>query len=96
VRYGTVVELWLLLSIITVAVILVPFLKGRKDGKFTRRKAAAIIAAAPILFVLSGLFLANTLLNPVESFPYQLGAALTFITSPTLMLSGIVIYIASP
>lgn len=89
-------ELWLLLSIISVALILIPLIKGRKDGKFTRRKAAVILVAAPILFVLSGLFLANTVVNPAESLPYQVGRALCFAASPTLMLSGVIVYIAAP
>lgn len=89
-------ELWPLLSIISVALILIPLIKGKKDGKFTRRKAAAILVAAPILFVLSGLFLANTVVNPAESLPYQVGKALCFVASPTLMLSGIIVYIAAP
>jgi hypothetical protein len=89
-------ELWPLLSIISVALILIPLIKGKKDGKFTRRKAAAILVAAPILFVLSGLFLANTVVNPAESLPYQVGRALCFAASPTLMLSGIIVYIAAP
>ncbi len=89
-------ELWLLFSIIAVALILIVLIKGRKDEKFTRRKAAAILVAAPILFVLSGFFLANTLLNPVESIQYQLGKALCFVVSPTLLLSGIAVYLASP
>ena len=89
-------ELWPLLSIISVALILIPLIKGKKDGKFTRRKAAAILVAAPILFVLSGLFLANTIINPAESLPYQVGRALCFAASPTLMLSGIIVYTAAP
>jgi hypothetical protein len=89
------VDLWLLLSIISVALILLPLIKGRKDGKFTRRKAAAILMAAPILFVFSGLFLANTVVNPAESLAYQVGRALCFAASPTLMLSGIIVYIAA-
>jgi hypothetical protein len=90
------VELWPLLSIIIIALILIPLIKGKKERKFTRRKAAVILAAAPILFVLSGLFLANTLVNPADSIPYQIGQALILAASPTLLLSGIIIYIASP
>ena len=89
-------ELWPLLSIISVALILIPLIKGKKDGKFTRRRAAAILVAAPILFVLSGLFLANTVVNPAESIQYQLGKALCFVASPMLILSGIIVYIAAP
>jgi hypothetical protein len=90
------VDLWPLLSIIAVALILIPLIKGKKDGKFTRRKAVAIFVAVPILFVLSGLFLANLVVNPAESIQYQVGKALCFAASPTLLLSGIVVYIASP
>lgn len=89
-------ELWLLLSIIVVALILIPLIKGKKDEKFTRRKAVAILVATPILFVLSGLFLANTLVNPTDSIQYQVGRALCFAASPTLMLSGIIIYLLAP
>ncbi len=87
--------MWLLLSIISVALILIPLIKGKKDGKFTRRKAAAILVAAPILFVLSGLLLMNTLVNPADSIPYQAGRALCLAASPTLLLSGIFVYIAA-
>jgi hypothetical protein len=85
-----------LLSIIIVALILISLIKGKKDGKFTRRKAAAILVAAPILFLLSGLFLANTVVNPAESLLYQVGRALCFAASPTLVLSGIIVFIAAP
>ncbi len=84
-----------MLSIIIVVLILIPLIKGKKDGKFTRRRAAAILVAAPILFVLSGLFLANTVVNPAESIQYQLGKALCFVASPMLILSGIIVYIAA-
>jgi hypothetical protein len=90
------VELWPLFSIVSVALILIPLIKGKKDGKFTRRKAAAILVATPILFVLSGLFLANILVNPADSLPYQVGRALCFAASPTLLLSGIIIYLTAP
>jgi hypothetical protein len=90
------VELWPLFSIVSVALILIPLIKGKKDGKFTRRKAAAILVATPILFILSGLFLANTLVNPADSLPYQVGRALCFAASPTLMLSGIIVYLTAP
>lgn len=89
-------ELWPLLSIIVVALILIPLIKGKKEGKLTRRKAAAIMIAAPILFALSGLFLANTLVNPADSIQYQVGRALCLAASPTLMLSGIIIYLLAP
>ncbi|MCX6649153.1 MAG: hypothetical protein NTV61_07165 [Candidatus Bathyarchaeota archaeon] len=89
-------ELWPLFSIIVVALILIPLIKGKRDGRFTRRKAVAILAAAPILFVLSGLFLANTLVNPADSVQYQIGQALILAASPTLLLSGIIIYLTAP
>lgn len=88
-------ELWPLLSIIIIALILIPLIKGKKEGKFTRRKAAAILVAALILFVLSGLFLANTVINPADSIQYQVGRALCLAASPTLMLSGIIVYIVA-
>jgi hypothetical protein len=90
------VELWPLLSILSVALILIPLIKGRRDGKLTRRKAAAILVAAPILFVVSGLLLMNTVVNPADSIQYQVGRALCLAASPTLMLSGIFVYLAAP
>jgi len=64
--------------------------------KFTRRKGALLVLLAPILFVLSGLFLANTVINPVESLAYQVGEILCFIIAPTLLFSGIIVYVTGP
>jgi hypothetical protein len=64
--------------------------------RFTRRKGVLLIVLAPLLFVFSGLFLANTILNPVESSAYQAGKVLCFIVVPILLISGIVVCIRSP
>jgi hypothetical protein len=61
-----------------------------------RRRGALLIVSAPVLFILSGLFLANTVVNPVESLVYKLGEALCFIAAPVLLISGIVVYITAP
>jgi hypothetical protein len=45
---------------------------------------------------LSGLFLANTVVNPAESFAYQVGEILCFIAAPVLLTSGIAVYIMVP
>jgi len=89
-------ELWMPFSVVSVALILVPLVKWWKDGQFTRRKAAVFLVAAAVLFVLSGLFLANTLVNPADSLPFQLGRALCFAAAPALALSGVVVFVASP
>lgn len=89
-------ELWPLFSVAAVALIIVPLAVGKKYGKFTRRKAAVVIAAAPIVFVLIGLFLANTLVNPADSLQFQLGRALCLAAAPALLLAGIFMYVASP
>jgi len=62
----------------------------------TRRKGALIIVSAPLLFILSGLFLANTVMHPVESFPYQIGEVLCFILAPALLISGVAVCIVAP
>jgi len=90
------IELWLPLSIIIIASILILIIKGKKDGKFTRRRAVAIMLVAPILFIVSGLLLMNTLVNTADSIQYQIGRALCLAASPTLLLSGIYVYIATP
>jgi hypothetical protein len=48
--------------------------------------------AAPIVFVLSGLFLANPLVNPAGSLPYTAGQMLCFLVAPILLISGIAAY----
>jgi len=90
------VELWIPFSVVSVALIIVPLVKWRKDWQFTRRKAAAMLVAAPMLFVLSGLLLANALVNPADSLPFQLGRALCYAAAPALALSGAAVYVASP
>ena len=41
--------------------------------RFTRRKGALLMALAPLLFVFSGLFLANAVLHSPDSLPYVIG-----------------------
>ena len=55
-----------------------------------------MMVSAPLLFVLSGLFLANTVMYPAVSFPYQVGEVLCFILVPILLISGVVVYIMAP
>jgi len=49
-----------------------------------------------VLFILSGLFLANTVVNPVESLAYQVGEVLCFIVAPALLIAGIIVLVAAP
>lgn len=58
-------------------------------ARFTKRRGILLIVLAPIVFVLSGLFLANQVLYSPESFQYQIGAVLAFIVSPFLLILGI-------
>lgn len=62
-------------------------------AKFTKRIGVLLIVLAPILFVLSTLFLANELLYPPESFPSVLGTFLGLVISPFLLFLGIAVYI---
>lgn len=62
----------------------------------TRRKGVLMIASATLLFIVSGLFLANTVVNPVESLAYLVGEVLCFIVTPILLISGIVVCIIAP
>ncbi len=55
-----------------------------------------MMVATLLLFILSGLFLANTIMNPVESLSYQVGEALCFAAAPTLLISGIIICVTVP
>jgi len=71
-------------------------IKGKRNKAFTRRRAVVILVIAPILFVVSGLLLANTLINPTDSIQYQVGVALCYVISPILMLSGAFMYLSSP
>ena len=61
--------------------------------RLTRRLGACLIFISPILFLLSGLFLANTLMFPPESLPYQVGRVLCFGVAPVLLASGALIYL---
>ncbi len=56
---------------------------------FTKRRGTLLIVLAPIVFVLSGLFLTNQVLYSPESFQYQIGQLLSFIVSPFLLFLGI-------
>ena len=49
------------------------------------------MALAPLLFVFSGLFLANAVLHSPDSLPYVIGEFLCLIVSPALLTSGVVI-----
>ncbi|MCX6656884.1 MAG: PGF-pre-PGF domain-containing protein, partial [Candidatus Bathyarchaeota archaeon] len=82
-------DLWPFLSVVFVALTLVLLVKGRKGGRLTIRTGAVMVGAAPLLFVISGLFLANTVINPAESLLYQVGLVLCFAVAPTLFASGI-------
>ena len=55
----------------------------------TTRKGVLTVVAAIILFVLSGLFLMNTVMHPSDSFPYFVGKVLCIGVSPILLISGI-------
>jgi hypothetical protein len=93
---GMNLETWLLLSTIAVALVIILLVKKRAGEKFTRHEGAIMIVTAPILFVLSGLFLANTVINPVESFPYLVGEVLCFAVAPTLLILGVIICATAP
>ena len=58
-------------------------------SRFTKRRGILLIVLAPIVFVLSGLFLANKVLYSPESFQYQIGELLILIVSPFLLIFGI-------
>lgn len=70
--------------------------KNRKNAAVRRRNGAILVISAPILFVLSGLFLANTVINPAGSLLYIVGEALCFAVAPVLLSSGIVIFWVAP
>lgn len=86
----------MIFSAVSVALIILPLAEWWNGRQFTKRKAAAFLVASPVVFVLSGLFLANTLVNPADSLPFQLGRALCFAAAPALALSGAAVYVASP
>lgn len=52
-----------------------------------------MMVIAPILFIISMTYLANTLVWPAESIPYKVGQVLCFVAAPALLASGIFIYI---
>ena len=62
---------------------------------FTKRKGILLMIIAPILFIISMLSLANTLVWPAESIPYQAGQVLCLVVAPILLVSGIFIYAAA-
>jgi hypothetical protein len=59
--------------------------------RFMRRKGALLMALAPLLFIFSGLFLANAVLYPPGSLPYVFGQFLCIFVSPALLISGVVV-----
>jgi hypothetical protein len=65
------------------------------EHAFAKRKGIFLVAIAPVLFLLSGLFLANTLVYPAESIPYQAGQLLCFVIAPILFIAGIIIYVTA-
>lgn len=64
--------------------------------KLSRRKGALLMAAAPLIFLSSGLFLANAVMFSPESLPFKIGEALCFILSPALLICGVVVFIRAP
>jgi hypothetical protein len=80
------------ISIVLAALVLVLVLTGWKYGKLTKRISILMIVSAPVLFILSMLFLANTIIYPAESLPYQIGWSLGLLVAPILFVSGIVVY----
>jgi len=60
---------------------------------FTKRKGVLLIIMAPVLFVISGLFLANTVVWPAESIPYMVGQVLCFLVAPSFLISGILVFL---
>ncbi len=61
--------------------------------RFTERRGILLIILAPVVFVLSMLFLANMQLYPSNSIPYVIGLFLCFFVSPFLFVFGIIVYI---
>ena len=84
--------MWPWMSVVLVALALILLFTGKKHGKLTKRNGALMAILAPVIFILSGLFLANTIIYPAESLPYQIGDALCFVAAPILLVSGIVVY----
>lgn len=55
-----------------------------------------MIVAAPILFVLSGLFFMNTVMYSSDSPPYLVGEVLCFGVAPLFLVLGIIVFVAAP
>lgn len=68
--------------------------RTRQSGDTTGQ--SFLTTSAPVLFVLSGLFLANTVINPAESLLYIVRKALCFAVATALLSSGIVIFWVAP
>ncbi len=83
------IPLWMIISIVLTVVMLRLLFTGKKYGKLTKRVGVVMAALAPVFFILSGLFLANSIVHPAESLPYQIGEALCFVATPILLVSGI-------
>jgi hypothetical protein len=58
-------------------------------------KGLLLIVVAPLIFVLSMLFLPNTLVNLPESLLYRIGQIICFVEWPTILLFDVVICIRS-
>jgi hypothetical protein len=67
----------------------------KTKSRFTVRKGVLLAVLSPVLFVLSGLFLMNTVLYPSNSLPYMIGQFLCLIVSPTMLVLGITICIVA-
>lgn len=60
--------------------------------RFTRRMGLILMVAAPALFVLSMLFLANNNIYPSDSPQYRVGQLLGLFAAPLLLASGATVY----
>lgn len=60
--------------------------------RFTRRMGLILMVAAPSLFVLSMLFLANNNIYPSDSPQYRVGQLLGLFAAPLLLASGAMVY----
>jgi len=65
-------------------------------GFKTRRKGALMLVSAPLLFILSGLFLANTVVHRPDSYPFLIGEGLCFFVAPALLIAGIIVSVTAP
>ena len=54
------------------------------------------MASSPVLFILSGLFLMNTVMNRSDSFPFFVGEVLCFGVAPLLLALGVITYAVAP